>query len=352
MARVRNEPQSLYQVLRISKDARPDEIERAYQRIKRELNRETTPPDPRLRVMIEHAHDVLTDPARREAYDREWYAPRAQIQRARRSPVTMAATLAALASVGIAIWMTTREPAEASHAVRPKAEIQEAVSMAVGRVTRIDMSGVQQPLGVAFAIAEGTLVTSCEGLTPDAVVMVHFGKRAAPVRVTSLDEVTRLCKLTGATVGSWPLPLSPRYPSRGQPMFVPVVGPNNEPRLRDASFRTAVQLGDVHAFQADAAPDVRDLGTPLLDADGRVVGAASRLGGQIAYAPVPKSYLPELIPVQRSEPEPQPVEREENDAAPQSGEPVPGVPGPNISPERRKRLEKAFRPPPTVPKDL
>lgn len=352
MARVRNEPQSLYQVLRISKDARPEEIERAYQRIKRELNRETTPPDPRLRVMVEHAHDVLTDPVRREAYDREWYAPKAQIRRARRSSATMVATLAAVVSVGIAIWMTTREPAEASRAVRPKAEIQEAVSMAVGRVTRIDMSGVQQPLGVAFAIAEGTLVTSCEGLTPNAEVMVHFGKRVAPVRVTSFDEATHLCKLTGATVGSWPLPLSHQYPAHGQLVYVPALGANNEPRLRDGAFDKAVQLGEVRAYQAAAAQDVRDLGTPLLDIEGRVVGAASRLGGQVVYAPVPKSYLPEVIPVQRSEPEPQPAEREENDAEPPSGEPAPGVPGPNISPERRKRLEKAFRPPPTVPKDL
>ena len=349
---MRNEPQSLYQVLRVSKDARPDEIERAYQRIKRELNRETTPPDPRLRVMIEHAHDTLMDPVRRETYDREWYAPKAQIQRARRSPVALVATLAAVVSVGAATWMYTREPAQAAREWRPKQEIQEAVSMAVGRVSRIDMSGTQQPLGVAFAIAEGTLVTSCEGLTPNAEVMVHFGKRVAPVRVTSFDEATHLCKLTGATVGSWPLPLSHQYPSQGQPMYVPVLGANNEPRVRDASFKTAVQLGEVHAFQADAMPDARDLGTPLLDAEGRVVGAASRLAGKIAYAPVPKSYLPEVIPVERSAPEPQPADHEESAPEPPSGEPVPGMPGPNISPERRQRLEKAFRPPPTVPKDL
>ena len=350
---MRNEPQSHYQILRVSRDARPEEIERAYRRIKHELNKETTPPDPRLRVMLEHAHDVLMDPVRREAYDREWDAPKAQIRRARRSPVAIVATLVAVASVGVAIWFATREPAQAAHVARPRQEVQDAVSMAVGRVTRIDMSGAEAPLGVAFSIAEGTLVTSCDGLSPDAEVTVHFGKRAAPVRVTAHDDATGLCKLTGATVGSWPLPLSHPEPSTGPLAYVTAVGSNNEPRLRDTAFKAPVQAGAVRAFEAKSPPEGRDLGAPLLDAEGRVVGAASRLGNAIVYAPVPASYLPEVLPVAKPPPEPEPEPEQE---PPPSGEPVGNMPrsvaGPNISPERRKRLEKAFRPPPTVPKDL
>lgn len=353
---MRNEPQSLYQILRVPRDARPEEIERAYRRIKHELGKETTPPDPRLRVMIEHAHDVLGDPVRREAYDREWDAPTAQIRRARRSPAAIAAMLVALAAVGVAIWLATRGPAVAAHVARPKQEVQDAVSMAVGRVTRIDLSGHEAPLGIAFAIAEATLVTSCEGLSPDAEVTVHFGKRAAPVRVTAHDDATHLCKLTGATVGSWPLPLSHQEPSYGQLAYAIAMGANNEPRLRDATVKRAVQAGSVRAYEAQSAPDGRDLGAPILDAEGRVVGAASRLGNAIVYAPVPASYLPEVIPATRSAPEPRPAEPDEATEPPPSGEVVPGMPhsnlSPNISPERRKRLEKAFRPPPTVPKDL
>lgn len=349
---MRHEPQSLYQILRVSKDAKPEDIERAYRHIKREMNRETTPPDTRLRVMLEHAHDVLMDPARREAYDREWFAPKAQIERARRSRATMLATLVAVVSVGVAAWVATREPAEAARVVRPRKEVQDEVSMAVGRVTRIDLSGNEAALGVAFAIAERTLVTSCEGLMPEAEVTVHFGKRTAPVRVTSLDEATRLCKLTGGTVGSWPLRLAHQRASSGQPAYTTVVGPNNEPQLRDGSVNRTVQAGAIAAYDANPPPAPRDLGAPLLDSEGRVLGAASRLGGSIVYVPVPNSYLPEVIPTVRSAPEPRPAQPDDKADESASGEPIPAPPGPKISPERRKRLEKAFRPPITVPSDL
>ena len=347
MPDVRNEPRSLYEILRVPTDAKPQDIERAYRRIKAEMQKETTPPDPRLRVMVEHAHDVLTDPTRREAYDKQWFAPKAQIVRARRSPVAMAAIAAAAASIAAAAWVTLRTPDSAPQAsARPKHEVQQAVAMAVGRVKRLEPSGATTPLGLAFAIGKDTMATSCEGIQPGAEMTVSFGKRSAPVRATGLDEATGLCKLTGHEVGSWPLDLSRAAAPIGQPVYVVRLRATGEPELVEAHVKQAPVVASQRAIKVESEP--RDLGAPLLDPDGRVVGAASRIQGATVYVPVPASFLPETYKAPAPPPPPPP---EEEESAKESGEPVqPG--GVQISPERRKRLEKAFRPPPNVPKDL
>jgi hypothetical protein len=346
MHAVRNETQSLYQVLDVPRDATTVEIERAYRRIKGRLQQETTPPDQRLRVMIEHAHDVLTDPARRDAYDREWHSPAAQMRRARRSPVAIGAIVAAVACVSAAAWMALREEAPAEQ-TRPRKEVQSSVSMAVGRVSRIDMNGQDAPLGIAFAIAEGTLVTSCEGLSPKAQAVVHFGKRAAPVNVGASDEATGLCTLTGSNVGSWPLGVSSAAPVQGTSAYAIAMARDNEPKLVDSRIRKSAP-GAVRVVEAEPAPPTDALGAPLLDRNGRVLGAAARIEGKVAYLSVPPSFFPKALPAPRpAEPEPKPD-------APPAAEPAPPppVPGVKISPERRERLEKAFHPPPNVPSDL
>jgi hypothetical protein len=349
MHAVRNETQSLYRVLDVPKDASPQEIERAYRRIKARMQQETTPPDPRLRILIEHAHDVLTDAARRGAYDRQWDSPAAQAKRVARSPAALAAIVAAVASVSAAAWLALRDEAPSGEA-RPRKDVQGTVSMAVGRVSRIDLNGHDALLGVAFAIADGTLVTSCEGLKPDAQVLVHFGKRAAPVSVSATDEATGLCTLSGSNVGSWPLTLASAPPHPGQPVYGIAVARDFEPKLVDGKVRT-VPGGILRAIEAEPAPPAEALGAPLLDRNnGHVIGAAARVEGKVGYVAIPRALVPKptVSPAAARPAEPQPqTHPAETDAA----QPVP-PPAANISPERRERLEKAFRPPPTVPADL
>jgi hypothetical protein len=349
MHAVKKDNPSHYDILRVEKDAQPQQIERAYRRIKAEMQKETTPPDPRLRVLVEQAHDVLSDPARREAYDKQYFAAAAQIDRARRSPVGIAAFVVAIGAVGAAAWMALR-PAPPTPVIeaRPKKEIQQSVSMAVGRVTQVGLDGRDAPLGVAFSIAEGTLVTACEGISPNTELRVHFGKRLAPVRVTDINEATGLCKLTGGDVGSWPLPFSKGDARPGEGIYAVAVARDNEPRLVDARFRMAKPNGDIRSYEADVAAGAQVLGAPLLDRDGGILGAAARVEGKMAYMSVPRSFMPYKAPPPAAVvPQPEP----EFDTAP---EVPPGdrVGGQNITPERRQRLEKAFRPPPTVPKDL
>jgi hypothetical protein len=349
MPDVRNEPRSLYEILRVPTDAKPQDIERAYRRIKADMQKETTPPDPRLRVMVEHAHDVLMDATRREAYDKQWFAPKAQIVRARRSPAAMAAIAAAVLSLGAVAWVLLRpdESAPAS-AGRPRQEVQQAVAMAVGRLTRLEPSGATTQLGLAFAIGKDTLATSCEGILPGTEMTVKFGKRSAPVRATGVDEATGLCKLTGHEVGSWPLDLARAAVPIGQPVYIVRLRPTGDPELVDAHVKKAVLVApSLRAVKVEYEP--RELGAPLLDPDGRVVAAASRVQGAPLYVPVPAAFLPEVY---KAPPPPPPPPQEEEEAGKEPVDAAAAPGGVKIDPERRKRLEKAFRPPPNVPKDL
>jgi DnaJ-like protein len=287
---VRNEQQSLYAILGVDRDAKPHDIERAYRRIKAEMQKETTPPDPRRRALVEHAHDVLMDPARREAYDTEQRSPQAKLARVQRSPMSVALVVAALAAIATGAWFATRSPSAPAKHAKPKQDVENAVSVAVGRVHRIELSGETAPLGLAFAIDEGTLVTSCEGVSPNAEMFVKFGPRRAPVRVSAVDEATGLCKLTGGSVGSWPLEAARLDPLPAELAYVVSVGPSGDAHLAETHVKNVVRAAGSKAFEVDAPIDAQALGGPLVDVEARVVAAASRVGGRPLYVHVPEAW--------------------------------------------------------------
>src|SRR6185295_18255482 len=65
--------QDYYEVLGIKRDAKPEEIKKAYRRLARKYHPDVNPGDKaaeeRFKAMSE-AHDVLSDPKKRQVYDR------------------------------------------------------------------------------------------------------------------------------------------------------------------------------------------------------------------------------------------------------------------------------------------
>src|ERR671919_3043922 len=65
--------QDYYEILGLKRDAKPDEIKKAYRRLARKYHPDVNPGDKaaeeRFKLMSE-AHDVLSDPKKRSVYDR------------------------------------------------------------------------------------------------------------------------------------------------------------------------------------------------------------------------------------------------------------------------------------------
>src|ERR671911_2190478 len=65
--------QNYYEILGVKRDAKPDEIKKAYRRLARKYHPDVNPGDKaaeeRFKLMSE-AHDVLSDPKKRTVYDR------------------------------------------------------------------------------------------------------------------------------------------------------------------------------------------------------------------------------------------------------------------------------------------
>jgi trypsin-like peptidase len=207
------------------------------------------------------------------------------IEKLRRSPAKAAAIAGACAVLAIAAWLALR-PAPPQLTSRLRAQMETAIAVGVGRVHRIELSGASVPLGAAFAIAPGLLVTACEGLAPNAEIVVRYGARRAPVHVADVDPASQLCRLNGADVGSSPLEIATRAPVAGEPVYTTTVAPTGEARIVEGRLK-AIAVGPTRELVVDGQPQ---LGAPLFDAEGRVAAVATRIGGRDLYVPVPAAW--------------------------------------------------------------
>ncbi|HUP30903.1 MAG TPA: DnaJ domain-containing protein, partial [Usitatibacter sp.] len=60
---------TFYEILGVGRDAKAQEIDRAYARLRSEMQKESSVPNPRLAAMAKVAYETLSDPQRREEYD-------------------------------------------------------------------------------------------------------------------------------------------------------------------------------------------------------------------------------------------------------------------------------------------
>ena len=323
---------TFYELLGVSRDAKLTDITRAYNRHAREVTRDNAPPDLKRETLLREAYQTLSDPARRERYDASLVAP----DRRRRSRVRAAW----IGAVGVALaggyFFFMKPPEQAPIHARTSQEILAEVSPAIGRVHRIEISGSSLPVGMAFAIADGILVTSCGGLTPDAQILVKVPPRSIPARVAFVDAELGLCRLTAQGVGARPLDLAATVKT-GDLVYAPKVDAKGQLQLTESTLK---KVGfdpkrNVKRFESGAWGIA---GAPLLDVQGNVVGVATDDHG--GHIPVPPIWLAEARDPLRDQ---RPVVEVLAPAAKATDD---------ISPERRERLEKAYRPPTSIEDEI
>ena len=340
--------ETLYDVLGVSRDAKINEIGRAYNKHMAAMRKETTPPDPRRNALLHEAYEVLMDEQKRAAYDRSLRRAPALVQAAKK-PIGLAASVVSIAFIGAAAtigYFMLNRPA-ASKPPRLLSEIQASATLGLGRVQSIDVSGSNRPIGMAFTLEEGVMVTPCAGIKPDAELVVLMPPRRIPAQLDRADAEKRFCRLSVDRAGSWPLMIRSAPPSTGDKVYAPDIAPNGEVSLREGKVNRVDQQAADRVIVASVGAGTS--GQPLLDVDGRVVAVAV-VGedGKARHVGVPMEWIEAGKPKAKAAPAPEPAPEEKKPPVAKDLH----DPRANISPERRERLEKAFRPPPTVPDDI
>ncbi len=207
------------------------------------------------------------------------------------------------------------------------------------------MSGQTTPVGEAFVVREGVMVTTCREIVPGSQLMVHLSPRDVPAQVMFADEARGLCQLKVDGAGSKPLVLSGAAPRPGDKIYSTKINAVGEVMLIEGSVKKVSDGPSGRVVEASMPVANNGAGGPLLDAYGRVLGVAMLLqpDDRGRFVSVPVTWADE--PRREAPPPPRDVSVEEKPETAQRG-------GDNISPERRERLQKGFRPPPTVPNDL
>lgn len=294
MAGYKGGKDSLYEVLEVNRSASAAQIERAYQKMRAELERDATPPE-RL-TLVRQAHEVLSDPRKRAAYDAslksdEFLRP----ESARRiAPAVKWAPIGiALAAIFVGLWFLFRPSGDVE---RIPAEIVAAAAPSVGRVHVIDISGKATPAGNAFAIDQGVMITSCQGFRANAHVVVKFGARTAPAVVSKTDGKLGLCRLNVTGAGSWPLGIGTKdAPKAGDKVYVVTTNKAGDAEVVDARVRSLLPLDGGQALELSLAFDASESGGPVLDTRGRVVGMLSAQGAFAGKgAAVPAAWIQQI----------------------------------------------------------
>lgn len=341
--------QSHYEVLGVRSDAKPSDIVRARDRLAAEFRNPATPPNPRREDLVAEAFAVLSDAARREAYDAS-LAEAVPASR-RRRPVLVAGAVVAVAAAAAYFVLTPGSPPVA--AGRATQEIQADVSRSVGRVQAIELSGKATATGIAFTVAKGVMATTCEGLAPGAQVTVSIPPRSIPARVARTDETLGLCQLVVDGAGSWPLAIKGVSPKAGEKVYAAGVDAAGEVVLAEGVVKRVVREGNTEYIEASVPVAPAIGGRPLLDAWGRVLAfaTAAQPGGVARHVLMPDEWSREPPKEAPPPPAPAPVPAPA-ESAPPAAAPLPGPSGIlSAPPDKVEEMARKARAP-KVPGDL
>jgi hypothetical protein len=266
---------TLYDVLEVSRNAKLDEITRAYRRKVGDLQQESAMPDPQREALLHEAYEVLTDSHRRAFYAASLRKPKFFGDAARRAqnPRWIAGLGAGLVALAAALYFSLRSP-PGPPALTP-AEVVAAISRSVGQVQAIEMSGQASAVGTAFAVDAGLMVTRCPVVPPGAQLVVRLGARAAPAQVSVADEELGVCKLSVAGTGSWPLAVTRIEPRAGETIYVARVAANGDVSVAPGAVKEFVSGAQGKVMRLTVPIGAAEAGGPILDSQARVVGIAA-----------------------------------------------------------------------------
>jgi S1-C subfamily serine protease len=287
---------TLYDVLDLARDSDATAIALAVKRARADLERETTAPVARRSALVQQADEILSDAGRRAAYDKSLNVPNVILLPGGRSMrPRWAGALAGLVTFAAAFFFTLHKPSAPppqGEAARSPEEILATAAFSVGYVQAIDLAGRSTPAGLAVAIGEGVMVTTCHGLAPSAQLLVRLTGRTAGAHVAMADQDRDLCKLSVEGAGSRPLALAPEAPRVGEAVYAVTFG-NDGQVARAATIKALPSTTQGPVIEISIAVPPSASGGPVVDTAGRLVGimAAPHALGAERNVALPAAWL-------------------------------------------------------------
>ena len=263
---------TLYEVLGVKRDAKVNEITRAYKRLEADQQKETAAPNPRLMAQAKVAFETLSDPGKRDEYDsllrRRALTGQGQKNRARNLTIGAVALVAAI-GFGIYAWQTRTVERPEDKPLAPE-QILATAAPQLAVVTGALMSGEVKELGTAVAIREGRMITTCEGLVGGMSLTVKNAEGDMKAELANPNEDLDICVLSvhGVKTGAGIRPSPPGAQEKLQAVFVNSAG---KPEMRQVSGATPVNDAAGVAFEVKAAAPLPN-GAALYDQRAHLVG--------------------------------------------------------------------------------
>lgn len=265
--------QTLYDVLGVSSQASRPEIAKAYNRLVEEFGKATTAPDPRREALIRSAYATLSDDARRDEYDAALAARASESAKSNAKRIVPIA-VAAVVILAAAGYFIARKPAAPAVPSRSAQQILADLPRAVGRVQVLDVSGSARTAGLAFAIGDRLMATTCSGLVANAQIVVALDQRDRAARLSIADEELGICKLAVDAPVTFALPIAAAEPKAGDRVFVPAMNAAGELTLAEGTVKSIVVEPKRRLVEL-TAPGAIANGTPILDSQGSVIGVTT-----------------------------------------------------------------------------
>ena len=297
---------SLYEILGVEPDANEMDIGLAHQRRTYELKR-IAQPDPNALGLVQQAFEILSNPKRRAAYDASLVTQSEKAAAAdqatdlvieagddedvRRRWLLPAIGLAAV--VLIAAFFVLRsgssreKPAQAPVVEAPKPapppppqplraeQILPVAMRASGQLSSYGMSGAAVPLGIAFSLEPGTVLTTCHGMSAGSKVVFRQGAETMSAELTVVDEDLDLCKLAVPGLAAKTLAVAADEAKAGDKVFVLGMNAKGDFALTEGNVKQVKAAGENRILELSTPIAASGSGGAVLDPFGRVVGVAT-----------------------------------------------------------------------------
>jgi hypothetical protein len=297
---------SLYEILGVEPDANELDINLAFQRRNFELQR-IAQPDPNAIGLVQQAHEILSNPKRRAAYDAARVTAAEKTAAANQEPDLVIeegdaepprrkwlvpAIVAALVVVVAAFLALRPAPAPQQAQPTPVAEAPKpapppppqplaapqllaAAIRATGQLLAYDMSGAAVPIGLAVSLDPGSVLTTCHGMTAGGKPVFRQGADTLSAELTVADEVLDLCRFTVPGLAARPLAVAADEPRAGDRIHALGINAKGEFALTDGTVKQLRMAQNVKVLEVSMPIAPGGSGGPVLDDFGRVVGIAT-----------------------------------------------------------------------------